>query len=411
MKKNLLSWLKGSKSLTDSQNLEFEKERNEYYEAVSVRFGYAQVVLFVLLFVFVVLSFLRNTELITYRNFYYFFKDLNTSAQTVNLLDADHVTYPTSEEQSFTLYRNGLAVAGNRSVTVFSASGRQTVSKLIDNYHHPIAVGSGKYLLVYESGGTKYSVYNFYSQIYAGTTDHPIQAAVAADCGMYALITSSEAYTSVVSLYNDRFELVNRYCKNAYVMDVDINAKGTALAILSSSVKGGAFSTSLEIYETKNTSEAAVLSLGSSIGIDCYFSDASHLSVLCGNEIYFVKQNGTLQNQYSFEGKRLHTADLTQDGAAICLQDTRISEKNSIIVFDKTGNLLYNEAIPEKAEQIARRGNHVYVVSSGGIRRISLRENEEDVVLQADTEGRVLLAINEKEILLCSPQKAVYFNF
>ena len=39
---------------------------NEYYEKVSEGFGFAQVILYSLLFCFVVLSFFLNTHLITY---------------------------------------------------------------------------------------------------------------------------------------------------------------------------------------------------------------------------------------------------------------------------------------------------------------------------------------------------------
>ena len=86
-----------------------EAEQNAYYESISAGLGILQVILYLSLFTFVVLSFFRNTELITYRNFYYFFKDLNASAETVDVFDADSVTYPTSGEQSFALYRKGLA--------------------------------------------------------------------------------------------------------------------------------------------------------------------------------------------------------------------------------------------------------------------------------------------------------------
>ena len=40
--------------------------------------------------------------------FYHFFKDLNASAETVNVLDADSVSYPVDTEQSFVLYRKGI---------------------------------------------------------------------------------------------------------------------------------------------------------------------------------------------------------------------------------------------------------------------------------------------------------------
>ena len=135
------------KHLKKQNVVTLESTQNDYYESVSAGLGIGQVVLYLALFAFVILSFFRNTELITYQNFYYFFKDLNASAETVDVLASDSVSYPTSDEQSFALYRKGLAVAGNNGVTLFTATGRQTLSKSFQ-YQNPIAVGSGKYLLV-----------------------------------------------------------------------------------------------------------------------------------------------------------------------------------------------------------------------------------------------------------------------
>ena len=46
-----------------------EGRTNPYYEKISAGLGIVQVVLYLTLFSFVVLSFLRNTNLITYQNF------------------------------------------------------------------------------------------------------------------------------------------------------------------------------------------------------------------------------------------------------------------------------------------------------------------------------------------------------
>ena len=115
------------------------KTRNEYYENISAGLGILQVVLYLSLFAFVVVSFLTNTRLITYQNFYHFFQDLNASAERVDIFSHDSLSYSTDEEQSFTLYRKGLAVAGNTGVTIFSATGRQLVSHGIQ-YNDPVAV-------------------------------------------------------------------------------------------------------------------------------------------------------------------------------------------------------------------------------------------------------------------------------
>ena len=187
----------GSRAVTE--NLQAEAPQNAYYERISEKLGILQVILYLSLLAFVVLSFFANTNLITYQNFYHFFKDLNASAETVNVLDTDSVSYPMDEEQSFVLYRKGLAIAGNNNVTVFTAAGRQTVSKAI-SYQNPMAVGNGKYLLVYELGGMQYSLYNSDVQIHSAKTDYPIFGAEVSESGKYALITSSRDYATVVSL-------------------------------------------------------------------------------------------------------------------------------------------------------------------------------------------------------------------
>ena len=256
-----------------------EKQRNEYYENISAGFGIAQVVLYLSLFAFVVLSFLTNTNLITYQNFYHFFQDLNASAERVDIFSHESVSYSTDEEQSFTLYRKGLAVAGNTGVTIFSATGRQLVSHGIQ-YNNPVAVGSGKYLLVYERGGKQYSLYNANTQMYAGETEYPISGAAVSDSGMYALISSANDANSAVYLYNNRFALINIYKKGGDVLDVAISADGRRIALLTVTPNKGGVSTSIMMAEPGKGEQIAENVIADSLGIRCHFTEAGKLAVL-----------------------------------------------------------------------------------------------------------------------------------
>lgn len=384
-------------------------ERNEYYENVSARFGIAQVVLYLSLFAFIVLAFLANTEMITYQNFYYFFQDLNASAERVDIFEGDSLSYATDGEQDFTLYRGGLAVAGNTSVTVFSATGRQLLSATVQ-YQHPVAVGAGKYLLVYEMGGRQYSLYNSNLQLYTGSTDYPISGAAVSDSGMYALISSSEKSTSTVSLYSSRFQLINRYNKSGYVTDVAIDEAGKTVAILTSTPSGGLFSTDLMLAIPGEGDALSSAHLGSAIGISCAFTKSGSVTVLCGDSISFVDRDGKITSRYAFDGKQPARASLGTDGAAIVLKKNMISAKNIVIVFDKNGKIVYNEVVPEELEQIDRVGSTLYAMTADGILRIDL-ENGDRSFISCQTADRILLAVDEKEALCCSPQKAVYLSF
>lgn len=397
------------KLLRQKEDPSVDSEQNAYYESISAGLGILQVVLYLSLFTFVVLSFFRNTELITYRNFYYFFKDLNASAETVDVFDADSVTYPTSSEQSFALYRKGLAVAGGESLTVFSATGRQTLSQTLQ-YRAPVAVGTGKYLLVYEQGGTKYSVYNSYTRLYTGVSDYPIYGATVSDAGSFALISRSEQYNSVVSLYSSNFALINRYNRNGYVTCTALNEKGTRLAILTSTVSDGLFSTTLTTHIPKENGEGTVATLGTSIGLSCAFTKSGEVCVLSTDSLYFVSEKGELKGSYPFLGREIVCAELSADGASVVLCDTPISQKNQIILFDKNANMTYNKETDEAVTQISRIGSTVYLVCAGGVDRLDL-QTEALTRHACVTDGRRLLAIDENEAFFCSPQKAEYLRF
>jgi len=385
-----------------------EMPQNPHYEAISARLGILQVLLYFTLFAFVILSFISNTELITYRNFYYFFKDLNNSFESISTEQVDSVTYATASEQSFALYRNGLAVAGNTSVTVFSETGRQTLSQTVA-YKSPVAEGAGKYLLVYELGGTQYSLYNSETQLFTGKSDYPIKGAAVSDSGMYAIVSSSEKYTSVVSLYNSNFSLINRYNKNGYVMDVDINAGGEQIAILTSVQRDGLFHTDLMLHQPGTDGEGTTVSIGNALALQCAYTKAEGVGVLCSNGYSYVR-DGASSVFFAFDEKSILTADLGRDGTVICLRNDAVSNQNDLVVFDENGSLLYQNASSVPVRRVAKCQGSVFLLHDSGVTRLSLSTGE-TVLRECATEDRVLLAWSESAVMLCSPQKAVFLHF
>ena len=385
------------------------KEGNEYYENISAGLGILQVILYLALFAFVVFAFLTNTNLITYQNFYHFFQDLNASAERVDIFSHDSLSYSTDEEQSFTLYRKGLAVAGNTGVTIFSATGRQLVSHGIQ-YNDPVAVGSGKYLLVYERGGKQYSLYNANTQMHAGETEYPISGAAISDSGMYAIISSASDANSAVYLYNNRFALINVYKKGGNVLDAAISADGHRIAILTVTPNKGGVSTSVMLAEPGKGSSISENVIASSTGIQCHFTELGKLAVLCTTGVAYLSADGEVEFFHDFEGKIPTTADLSGDGVALCLKKTAISEKNIIIIFDKSGKIVYNDVIPQSITDLAYREGALFWTDHAGVSRLDIASGEIAFEEYA-TDGKRLLALDDKEILLCSPQKAVYITF
>ncbi len=404
MKKKMFIRRESKQDRADDNSL-----REPYYEGISARLGIFQVILYLTLLAFVVLSVVRNSTLITYRNFYYFFKDLDASAEGVDVLHNDSVTYPTARQQSFTLYRGGLAVAGNSSVTVFTATGRQTVSQTV-SYQNPIAEGRGKYLLVYEMGGTQYSLYNSYTQVTSEKSDYPINGAAVSDSGMYALLSSSEEHTSLVSLYSSNFSLLGNYRYTGYVTDLSFNADGSLLAIVTAHASGAGFQTSVELYTPGKDTQRAKTELPDSLMLSCGFTQAGILALLSTEEAIFLDSSGKIVESYSFDGFTPVSVEMGRDGPVLALQDSEISEKNRIIVFDKNGKMMYNNDVLIKTDELRRNGDAVYIKTLDGIQRLEISTGELSAI-ECHTEQRRILAVGENEVLLCTPQKAEYIRF
>lgn len=213
-----------------------------------------------------------------------------------------------------------------------------------------------------------------------------------------------------MELYDDRFERIGYFTLSSYVTDVAINRKGTVFAFLASEVRDGAFATSIRIYETGRSEPVAVTPLGNGLGLSCSFTDNGNLSVICGDGVYIVSPRGNLLNSYAFDGKTIRSADGNGDGCALILAENDISSKKSAIVFDKSGKIVYNEAISETAETVRLCGDAIFLQCSDGIERIRTGNGHSEKFVCV-TDGRFMLAYDETCVLLCSSKRAVFCRF
>lgn len=394
--------------LRNKRRSALDAPQNAYYEGVSEKLGILQVVLYLSLFAFVVLSFFRNTQLITYQNFYYFFKDLNASAETVLADTSDTLSYPTASKQSFALYRGGLSVVSDTSVTIFTASGRQTVSRNV-SFSNAVTVGSGKYLLVYELGGTKYALFNSYTQIFEGNTEYPISNAKVSDSGNYVLVTSSKTYTSVVSLYNDRFSLINRYNKNGYVTDVAIDREGERLAVVSVHSRDGLFLSELMICDVGASTARHTVEIEDIAVFSCTFAADDRISLLHSGGLLFYGVNGKVIRQHVFDGYTVTHATLTPYGNAVCLTEDENPQQQVLRVYDEDGRLLCEQATEERMLQLSISSDCLCWLSEKGVHAVWFR-SEKNIFLECDTSEKYLISVGNGEALLCSGQKAEYLT-
>ena len=227
--------------------------------------------------------------------------------------------------------------------------------------------------------------------------------------GMYALITKSEEYNSVVELFNRDFELINRYSYNGYVTDVAISEKGRYVATLVSKAEAGFFSTVVNVYEPQKDTLHAQCALGTGLGLRCGFTESENLAILCGDGVYYTTVGGKLISEYRFGGKNPIAFDLNKDGCVTVLRKNGNISENQVVAFGKQGETLYDDTMLLNVQSAGLRDENVFLMTTDGVHRIHAGTHE-SAFLPSVTENKVMLVTEEDRVILCSPQKAVYYK-
>ena len=140
---------------------DFNAAGDVYYANVSSVYKISQRVLVLILVIFLLFSVISNFGEITYDNFFYLFKDFS-NAVDIESSNYDSLSYTSDTRHFFSLYRGGLVVVNPSNVSVYTATGRNTLNTT-SQFSSPCVESSDKYFLVYDTADTEFAIYNSFS--------------------------------------------------------------------------------------------------------------------------------------------------------------------------------------------------------------------------------------------------------
>lgn len=155
-----------------------------------------------------------------------------------------------------------VALLTDTALTVYNTSGK-AVASYSHTYTKPLLQTDGGYMLVTESGGTRYFLATRREQIYSGQTDKTLRCGAVSADGRVALVTdSSQSYMSEVTVLEAENtaakELFHWYSTDLMVVDVAFSANGKQLAVLGLSAQNGELSSTVQIFALAGKTEAAL---------------------------------------------------------------------------------------------------------------------------------------------------------
>lgn len=385
---------------------DFNAAGDVYYASVSAFYKIAERLLWLVLAVFMFFSIVTNYREITFDNFFYLLKDFSSASES-EVPNYQVLSYDSDSRQTFALYRGGLVSASPSAVSVFTAGGRRTL-KSNTEYYSPKIICSDKYVMVYDSAGSAFSLYNSFSKIYNERLDSPITNACFAQNGAFALCTKNDDGKSVIYLYGKNLKRRGEISDSKYIFAMALNDDAESFCKLSYDAGSGNGLTVLSVYDVSsqtNAARTATVEIDGEFPIGCAFIDSDKIAVLTNLSIRIYDKNGKLEASESFYGSTIRAFDVSREGIAVVLNSE--SQKN-IIVFDKKGDMVYNSSIVENISSVRQTEGYVFLKNATGVIRTDLKKDESEYL---PCESGKMLIYSEDTAVVCTNSRAEYLVF
>ena len=392
------------------QHEDFNAAGDAYYANVSAAYKVAQRILWLFFVFFMVLTIVLNYRHITYDNFFYLIKDISGAAQA-GTSQYETLSYESDSRQNFVLYRGGVATVSPAKLSIFTATGRRTLNAP-SSYSSPYVISSNKYVMVYDTSGTTFSLYNTFSRVHTETLDYPITNAHIASDGSFVIVTRTADSRAMIYLYNKNFKRVAEIRGDYYVFDVVMSAEQKQMALLTYDIGQGTGCTTLSVYDLskmekeKEITKIEQLDYQGEFPLACGFLENNNFAMLTDRCIrildgdYDIKE---ISDDYS--GGNMTGYHLNEAGVAVCYTD---SSRNSVIAFDKSGNMLYNDFVAYTVSDVAVYEEYVFLQTEQGVTRVYAPKGTEEHLPAG--QGKLLI-YNADTALVCGESKAEYLIF
>lgn len=333
---------------------------NEYYINISNKFKTAKyaVIIILVLFVLCMISIFRND--ITLENFKYLSRALTSESITYSEGYSD-IYYDTAGVLDIKLFNGNLVTVKADGIDYYDMNGNNTESMDISQ-SNPVAVIEGKHMLVYDLGGYSYALFNNFSKLTSESYDYPISCAAVSEEGMYAVVTKSLNYQSIIHLYDHNFKLITRIYRDKYITDIKIDKDGEKLLFTSVYSSGGRFITQIESYVPYTDTEAGQYTADNSYAVTCNFFDNGYYSILTDRALLFFDNKDALINEFPLGNIVPNQCFALDDYIVLAYNKNIVGSATELTVFSSEGKNLYNTAVESKILDYSKNGDKLYLL-------------------------------------------------
>ncbi len=371
--------------------VENKREINPYYLKVSKRYRTLKFVVLTLLVIYLVGMLTMFRSQITYENLVYLMKDLDTDIDASGALFRE-IKYDESQKMSAAIYKGRFAAATTSTFMLYNTTGSAERQYQI-SMENPKVLSGDKYVMVYDVGGSSYSLYTTIVGVLSKQTEYTLQGAALSRSGSFALITRARENRYLVSIFDENFKEVSKIYKDKYVMDVALSDDGTRYALVSCDITGSDITTEV-MYGSVKSENASTTEIAGTMPLDvAFFSDGS-FCVVGDDSVSFFPKDGGQPVRRSLEGYGIISASFSSDHAMLLESDNIVDSKNTLIVYSSSGDETLRHSENAKIASSALGESAAFYTHDGKLTKISFDGTLEETTCPLTVSGLVAYSDN-----------------
>ncbi|MBR3640716.1 MAG: hypothetical protein IKN53_01650, partial [Oscillibacter sp.] len=275
---------------------------------------------------------------------------------------ATEYRYESAASNRFAALGDVLAVLSESSLRLLAPDGSEIWSAQVKMTAPEVRSG-GNLLLAYDVGGTELYLLDKKGEKLHLTTEEPILSATLNRKGMLAVTAEEKNCKGSVSVYDAEqqkifaFRSSRRFVTNACVSD-----NGKTLAAVTLGQEGGAFISSVVLYDLKKTDPVADYDLTDALVVDLDSADGKFFTV-SDTALSAASADGALLWTYAYPQEYLRGYDFGGENfTALLLNRYRSGSVGRIVTVDRAGQELGSLDVAEEIRAVSACGKYLAVL-------------------------------------------------
>lgn len=375
---------------------------------ISYVLGIAKVITVAFLSLLLVITLLFGSKLISYEKVYYMFKDISYIKSFYESMPESLSYSRPVRNQTFEGFKNGLLVASDSEIKLFTSTGRVTLSEGSEMVNPRVTTSNG-YALIYDQGRRSFSIYNSFVSLYSENTEYPIALADMADGGEFLIVTSSAKYASVVKIYDSEFNLTAEFSKNDRVISASLSSNGRYAVILSVEARNGVARTTVTVLDCRDNEIISQTVKSDSMPYRAEFLGNDRIAVFLDDKACVIDREGKIIGEYSYpsDAERI---DVHGDRFVILFSRKKGEKSAALAVFNSYCSPIFTTNVEGNVRDLEFCGTDLYILKSKELVRINtVLGGISTSEVHADTVS--VVAFEDGRVLACSAASGTYISF